>query len=182
MSVSRPRHRARLSVGDGDFVPNLSFLFGGQSPADSSSSASATAFPSLTDAFPTAADASPSIGGSSCPDALVGNVGGRNGFHDGDESIMKTISSRINGDHAAASLSSSSTEEEETEMEETDGFDAAFPAAAAASHLPKHLIPPLPTDHAASTALGLPMGMEMRMDNGKPGRSKCVWFRSSCYI
>ena len=98
---------------------------------------------------------------------------------------MKTISSRINGDHAAASLSSSSTEEEETEMEETDGFgDAVFPAAAvaAASHLPKHLIPPLPTDHAASTALGLPMGMEMRMDNGKPGRSKCVWFRSSCYI
>ena len=97
-----------------------------------------------------------------------------NGFHDDAENHngMKTISSGINGHHAAPS---SSSEEEEAEMEEEEEMAVASP-----TQLPPHLIPPLGAEQFVHN--GIPLDAGGSIGNGKSGRSKCVWFRSSCYI
>lgn len=159
--------RARLSNSGDDFVPDLSSLFG--SPHD--------CFPSskVANSLASPASASPVD---------------RNGFHGDDESNgMKTISSCIDGNHASsatvASLSSSADEEDtEAEMEDADMIEdaATDDFSPVTSQLPPHLIPPLAAEEAISNGIGIPIGGGARLDTGKAGRSKCVWFRSSCYI
>ena len=102
---------------------------------------------------------------------------------------MKTISSRIDGSHASVLVSSSAEEEEEevdteAEMDDADMNEDAVPddSPPLGSQLPPHLIPPLTAEEAAGNGIGIPMGAGARLDTGKAGRSKCVWFRSSCYI
>jgi len=151
--------RARFSNCEEDFVPDLSSLFGGP-PSNG--------FPA-SDAFASALPVD------------------RNGFH-GDDNGMKTISSRIDGNHASFLVSSSAEEEEEeeteAEMEEAEMCEDAVPedSPPLGSQLPPHLIPPLATEDAISHGIGIPVGAGARLDTGKSGRSKCVWFRSSCYI
>jgi len=65
-------------------------------------------------------------------------------------------------------------EEEEEEM------GSAAPALSGSTHLPPHLIPPLGEEQFVEN--GIPLDAGGSIGNGKSGRSKCVWFRSSCYI
>jgi len=121
---------------------------------------------------------------SSPPKASVGG----NGFHDDHEGNngMKTISSRINGNHAATSSSSSAEDDDdyEEDMDDAEGMDSATSSSTVGvgSQLPPHLIPPLAAEGLVDNGIGIPLEAGGRIDNGKSGRSKCVWFRSSCYI
>lgn len=182
--------RVRLSNCGDDFVPDLSFLFGNGSSTNVNTASNGQTVPH------------PLPSNGFCDDDASRNgpngntVNGHRGNGDGflssalhgnsilhgdneDGNGMKTISSRINGNHA--SFPPSSADEDEMDEDNAESNEVSD-TATHGSQLPPHLIPPLTAEEALGNGIGIPMAVGARLDNGKADRSKCVWFRSSCYI